>query len=454
MQYCDDAAANLSSSLTELQTQHDSARDLIDQTFENYKKILEKCRDQALTDLEKLHSERELKIMDLMQNIENTMGKIDNTCKFTNRVLEQANATEFLALKKLIVTQFMNLINTTPKCDINYSLTFDTKMEKFEQMARDTFGKFRTESTPPSPKESTPPPTLPGMPPNMMNGGGRSAANNGHGGMGIMNCSNGSQGQLTSSVTASSPISLPTSMQSSFDGDIYALGNGFMMSNALTPESPPQNQNGGMPQQHHHHPSLQHQNSTSSHHSGISGSANGAFSSIGAIGAGPANNLANIGNGPNSLLNAGPLSSSQLGVTGLNCGNSSGPLLGSQGFNGLSAPVGHANGLGSVLNNSIAASLNSALGGNSNVPSGPPPPGYNSILEYNLSRLASLTEQTPDVMNDALVGAPGVPSSQPIVPATNAQNQPITLADLLSGDQRAFNNLQALTKLGLNSNGK
>ncbi|XP_058979021.1 uncharacterized protein LOC131802651 isoform X2 [Musca domestica] len=434
VQYCDDADANLCSALNELQSQHDSARDLIQETYENYKKIIEKCRDQALVELKKLHSERVLKIMDLMQNIQNTMGKIDNTCKFTNRVLEQANAAEFLSMKKLIATQFINMINTTPKCDINYSLTFDTKPEKFEQLAQETFGKFRTESTPPSPKESTPPPTLPGMPPNMMNG------RVGSGGNGSMNCSNSSQSQLTSSVTASSPISLPTSMQSSFDGDIYAnaLGNGFMMSNVLTPDSPPQGQSALS----HHHHQLQHQNSTSSHHSSVNG-----FNSMGSIGPGNGNSL------NNNLANSSPGFNGSLGNSQLGAGPGA-SLIGPQGLNGLNNTV-PSNGLSALnnpLNNSLSAAVGGPLGGNTGVAAVPPPGGYNSILEYNLSRLASLTENTPDSLTDALVGSPSGPTAQSVVPAANAQNQPITLADILSGDQRAFNNLQALAKLGLNNN--
>lgn len=441
MQYCDDADANLSSALTELQTQHDSARDLIQDTYENYKKIVEKCRDQALVELKKLHSERVLKIMDLMQNIQNTKGKIDNTCKFTNRVLEQANAAEFLSMKKLIASQFINMINTTPKCDINYSLTFDTKPDKFEQLTQETFGKFRTESTPPSPKESTPPPTLPGMPPNMINGRvGGGGVGCGNGGNGVMNCSNSSQSHLASSVTASSPISLPTSMQSSFDGDIYALSNGFMMPNVLTPDSPPQPQS-GLP---HHHHQLQHQNSTSSHHSSVNG-----FNGIGPLGSGNGNNL------NNSLSSSSPGFNGSLGGSQLGSGPT-GSLMGSQGLNGLnnSGPPTGLNALNNPLNNSLTAALNGPLGTNAGVSSVPPPGGYNSILEYNLSRLASLTENTPDTLNDALVGSPSGSTNQSVVPATNAQNQTITLADILSGDQRAFNNLQALAKLGLNNNGK
>ncbi|XP_055844069.1 B-box type zinc finger protein ncl-1-like isoform X1 [Episyrphus balteatus] len=325
VQYCDSAASKLSSDLTELQSQHDTARDLIEESFQSFKAVLEKCRDQSLKELGKLHSERELKIMDLLQNIENTMGKIDGVCTFTKRVLEQANAAEFLSMKKLISKQFINLINNTPKCDVNYSLEFDTKFDKFEQLAHDTFGKFRTESTPPSPKESTPPPTLPGMPPSLMT-------------RNIM--ANSSQNALASSVTASSPISLPTSMQSSFDGDLSVLGNGFMMPSVLSPDSPPQHSMGG----------------------------------------------------------GGPLSSN---------GNVGPPPV-----------VGVGNG-------------------------GPPQPSI-SMLEYNLQRLANLAENTPDGLSDAMVAAGN--------PSQGQQTQSITLADILSGDQRAFNNLQALAKLGLNGN--
>ncbi|KAL9880613.1 E3 ubiquitin-protein ligase meiotic P26 isoform 2-T4 [Glossina fuscipes fuscipes] len=435
VQYCDDAVSNLSTALNELQTQHDSARDLIQETFEKYKKILEKCRDQALIELQKLHSERELKIMDLLQNIENTMGKINNANRFTNRVLEQANAGEFLAMKKLIGNQFINLINTTPKCDINYSLTFDTKLEKFEQVAQEAFGKFRTESTPPSPKESTPPPTLPGMPPTMINGR-----------VGAINCSNSSQGQVAGSVTASSPISLPTSMQSSFDGDFSVLGNGFMMSNVLAPESPPQGGN-------HHHHQLQQQMSTSSSHSGVNG-----YNTIGSIGAG--SNLNNLLSGSASGLN-GAINGTINGT--INGGNQlQGGLMSSQGINGMPSTAstnGLNNGLNNAINGGITAGLSNSLGGvlnggsgNGSVGGATAPSGYNSILEYNLSRLASLTENTPDTLNDGLVGATAVTTNQSVVPASNSQNQPITLADLLSGDQRAFNNLQALAKLGLNNN--
>lgn len=67
---CDQVSAQLENALSELQAQHDQAKDLIVETFQSYKAVLEKCRDNALVELEKLHSDRELEIMDTFHRLE------------------------------------------------------------------------------------------------------------------------------------------------------------------------------------------------------------------------------------------------------------------------------------------------------------------------------------------------------------------------------------------------
>lgn len=246
--YCDQATNNLNSSLSELQNQTDTARDLINESYQSFKAVLDKCRENAIKELDTLHDARELKIMELLHGVEKSVDEIDGACKFTEKVLNQANGPELLSLKKMICNQFANLIQSTPKVDVNFSLEFHTNFEKFELMAQDKFGRFRTEASSPSPKESTPPPTLPGMPILINN---KSQHQNG-------NCSN-SQGTMTGSVTASSPISLPQSMQSSFDGDISTIGNGFMLPpNVLTPDPPSPLLPSGSQQQQQHQQQLQH----------------------------------------------------------------------------------------------------------------------------------------------------------------------------------------------------
>lgn len=310
VEYCDGAVGNLSNSLTELQSQHDSAREQIEDNYESFKLILDRCRENALKELEKLHSERELKIMDLLHDVEKSVEKIESASKFTKKVLNQANGTELLSLKKIIGTQIINLIKHTPQVDVNFSLDFDSNYDKFNVMAQDTFGKFRTELSV-VPKENTPPPTLPGMPPVLAKPNG--------------NCSNSSPGTLTGSVTTSSPISLTTSMQSSFDGDMSQLSNNYMMpSHGISPNSPPIATNSG--------PSVV-----------------------------PAQN--NI-----SCL---------------------------------------------------------------------------SIAEYNLHRLANIGNIT-DAGTDITDG---------LSPTTASPSPHLTLADLISGDQRAFHSFQAMAKMGLSNNG-
>lgn len=61
---CDQISAQLETALNELQVQHDQAKDLITETFQSYKAILEKCKANALEELGKLHETRELEIMD------------------------------------------------------------------------------------------------------------------------------------------------------------------------------------------------------------------------------------------------------------------------------------------------------------------------------------------------------------------------------------------------------
>uniref|UniRef100_A0A182SCA4 B box-type domain-containing protein n=1 Tax=Anopheles maculatus TaxID=74869 RepID=A0A182SCA4_9DIPT len=227
IEYCNQATTKLESSLHELQSQYETARGLINESFQSFKAVLEQCRENALKNLEKLHSERELKIMDLYDNVAKSVEKIEVATKYARKVLDQANGPELLSLKSMICAQLNQVMGTAPKGDVKFSIEFQSNYEKFEQLVPELFGKFRTESClPASLNETTPSPTLPGVP-IMVSDAHHQPAN---GSCGL------SQGPLTASVTASSPISLPTSMQSSFDGDISTLGTTYMLPNVLTPE--------------------------------------------------------------------------------------------------------------------------------------------------------------------------------------------------------------------------
>lgn len=307
----------LNNSLTDLQNQHDAAKKLIELTCENFKKNIDKLYENALNNLEKLHSERELKTMDCFHKVDNSVDKIVNACTFTERVLHKANGPELLSLTRIIGKQFLNL-NNLQKFNLNYSIEFQPNYDKFEEIAESYFGKIVTETSIDS-KERTPPSSLPGMPPiiNKTNG----------------NCNN-SSGTLTNSITASSPMSLPTSMQSSFDGDM-TLGTNYILPNVLTSESSSQ-----------------------------------------------------------------AINSMQIAIA-------------------TSATQGTATSDSSIIGSSTI-------------------PGLSSMAEYNLHCLANLAADSNDISNNFVSANPS-PTPQ------------FTLADLLKGDQRAFNNFQAIAKYNMNS---
>lgn len=214
------ASTDLDGSLGELANQRSTAKDLINETYQSYKAVLEKCRDEALSELNELYHERELKVMDMTHRVGKDISLVEDACKFTSRLLENGNIMEIMYLKKIVSTQLLNLINNTPKPEKNYSIEFESDFEKFEQTIKNVFGQFRTESTSQSPKGGSPLSLVPLS----LNGTGN------------INLTNG----CASSLTNSSPISMPTSMQSSFDGDLQNNLPGFALSHGvLSPDSPP-----------------------------------------------------------------------------------------------------------------------------------------------------------------------------------------------------------------------
>lgn len=237
--YCDSENSKLGSSLQELQQQHDTAHNEIIKAYDVILSAIEKRKEQSLSDLGCLHAEREIKIMEQLHLIEKATEQMEYCAMFTRKLLDNGNGHEILSMKKMISQQLTKLIDTIPKVNVNYSFEFISNTKKFEELAPEIFGKFRTESTV-IPKESTPPPTLPGIP--SLHNSTKNITLNGSGGSSSI--TNGSI-----SVTASSPISLPTSsMQSSFDGDmsngINSFGKGFtslIPSSLMTPESPTPN---------------------------------------------------------------------------------------------------------------------------------------------------------------------------------------------------------------------
>ncbi|KAK9758969.1 B-box zinc finger [Popillia japonica] len=214
------ASGDLDNSLEELANQRSTAKDLINESYQSYKAVLEKCRDTALEELNKLYRERELKVMDMTEKVGKDISMLEDACKFASRLLENGTVAEIMYLRNIVGTQLLNLINNTLKPEKKYFIEFHTEFNEFESSIRNLYGKFQTESTVVKPKTTSSPLTVSvNLPPLSINGA---------------NMTNGCAG---SSLSNSSPISLPTSMQSSFDGDL-----GANLPNLAITQSPPVSQ--------------------------------------------------------------------------------------------------------------------------------------------------------------------------------------------------------------------
>lgn len=141
------ASTRLDDALGDLQRQRDEAESVINEAFHAYKVALERQREKALEELERLHKERELKVMDLFDRVDKTVERINCACKFATKLLHQGDGTEIVMLKKTVASQFARLLDGAPEFDVDYSLEFVTKLDKFDAIIDESFGTFRTEAS-------------------------------------------------------------------------------------------------------------------------------------------------------------------------------------------------------------------------------------------------------------------------------------------------------------------
>lgn len=230
------SSSGLNNSLEELAHQRSTAKDLINESYQSYKAVLEKCRDDALEELNRLYRERELKIMKENDEVGKSIDNFEDACKFASRLLESGTVQEMMYLRKVVGSRLAQLNNNIPKLENEFNIEFRSDFERFQKMIRENFGSFKTEATVAAANTtvmkatSSPVPMVPKLSPLQINGSA------------MMNSANvntngcGSNSGSNVSVTNGSPISLTTSMQSSFEGEMPNMQN-FSM--AQSPPIPP-----------------------------------------------------------------------------------------------------------------------------------------------------------------------------------------------------------------------
>lgn len=206
-------SGELNCSLEELAHQRSAAKDLITETYQSYKAVLEKCRDEAFDRLNELYHERELKVMDMTDRVGKDISLMEDACKFTSRLLDNGTVAEIMYLRKAVGTQLLNLINNVVKPEKKYSIEFQSDFMVFKDTVNRLFGNFRTEQSEARPDTNT---LTVAVSLGQLNLNGTT------------NLTNGCAGSLSNS----SPIS--TSMQSSFDGEL-----GSNLQSLALAQSPP-----------------------------------------------------------------------------------------------------------------------------------------------------------------------------------------------------------------------
>lgn len=451
MDHCNEAQLELDSALAELQSQHDAARASIDESYQSYKAVVERCRDNALKQLDLLHADRELKVMEVMHDVEKCTEKIECVGRFTERVLAACNGPELLSLKSTIARQFGHVVQHMPRTSVHYSIEFESQFETFQQLAQDTYGKFHTEMTAHSPKESTPPPTLPGMPPSlMMNHNNNNSNNHGH----LARHQQQQQQQLSMGHQSQNQIHHHQSQQQH---------NGLQYERHQQQHQQQQQNN-----QHNNYLQLQAMNNKMGGNTrplmGANGGGLSTSSSLNLMGISAFNGTATSQNGgalTNSLTASSPISLAASMQSSFD-GDMSGSQAPSSASTTGSMPPSFNNGPVSMPPMNVpppslvgSSGVNNGVG---NVNNNNPLPnnssnGLTSIAEYNIQQLANLVEQSSSSsVTGAVVSIPSgadvtdsiLPASVSVPPPNNAQTA-ITLNDILSIDPHA---LQAWSKMG------
>ncbi|XP_030759942.1 LOW QUALITY PROTEIN: brain tumor protein-like [Sitophilus oryzae] len=190
-------SSGLDGNMEELAHQRSSAKDLINETYQSYKAVLEKCKDEALEELNRLYHDRELKIMKQSDELGKTIENFEDACKYTSKLLETGTVLEMMYLRKVVASRLLALNSNISKTEGTFAIEFKSDFANFEKVIKEHFGTFITEAT-----ITTPPPTptkrLPDLAPLNING--------------VIS--------KTVALTNGTSIALPTTIQSNFEGDL------------------------------------------------------------------------------------------------------------------------------------------------------------------------------------------------------------------------------------------
>ncbi|CAG0883996.1 unnamed protein product [Darwinula stevensoni] len=142
---CQESQSTLENSLTELQFQRENTRSHIDEVYQSYRAILEEQKEKALAELEQLGREKELRIMETLNQVGTIQEKLEDATSFSKRVLENGSGLEAVILQPTVCMALTKLSNDFPAVEIDTSLDFISDVDGFRVAVKETFGHIRGE---------------------------------------------------------------------------------------------------------------------------------------------------------------------------------------------------------------------------------------------------------------------------------------------------------------------
>ncbi|CAD5114233.1 DgyrCDS3375 [Dimorphilus gyrociliatus] len=153
---CQTTADQLMGQLQQLEEERQDAKSAINEAFHSYKAIIKEIEEQTLKELEELHQAQRSAIMEAVEKVNKTQERLEHAYKFTERTLTMGSGAQMLALRHVITSQLLTLINNTPAPDVSVSIKFSCNIDEFRQAVKANFGTFSEAQKPI--KKTTPPP--------------------------------------------------------------------------------------------------------------------------------------------------------------------------------------------------------------------------------------------------------------------------------------------------------
>ncbi|GFN75055.1 B-box type Zinc finger protein ncl-1 [Plakobranchus ocellatus] len=142
---CQTISGNLNSAFEDLEMQKDNSKDLINETFQSYKAVLEEMRDTFLKELDELHKKRELGLMERMQKLSTYESQLSQAKSFVERICERGHVGQVAVLLQTMLKQLNTLCMGFIMPDIPVNTEFKTDPVVFSAAVKETFGCFTKE---------------------------------------------------------------------------------------------------------------------------------------------------------------------------------------------------------------------------------------------------------------------------------------------------------------------